>query len=302
MQHPAQSKLTLLAVLISALVTVDAAIVRAQDLWTEDLPEAKTRAAKEGKDILMDFTGSDWCPVCIELHKNFFDTALFKKDAPKNFVLVELDYPNNKPQSDRVKRQNAEIQQRFEIEGFPTIILTDARGEPYAKIMYQGVPEEMMPRILGLHERKAQRDGKLEKAAKASGIEKARLLDEVIKGTVDGEILPEMDSILEQIVAADADNKAGLRAKYEIRVELHAIIAIAEAGDSAGAIGKLDALLSNKKETPLRKQEFLYLKAILLQSKDQAASRAVLKAAQDQDPTSERGKEIAGILAELTHN
>ena len=302
MQHPAQSKLTMLAVLIAGLVVFDAAIVRAQDLWTEDLPEAKTRAAKEGKDILMDFTGSDWCPVCVELHKDVFNTAQFKKDAPKSFVLVELDYPENKPQSDRVKQQNAELAQMFDITAFPALVLMDSRGEPYARINYDGVPETMLPRILGLHERKAQRDLQLEKAGKAIGIEKAMLLDDVVKSEVDGEILMGLDAILEQIVALDADNKAGLKEKYEMRVELHAIISIAEAGDTDGAIAKLDALLSNKKETPLRKQEFLYQKAILLQSKSQAAAHAALKAAQDQDPSSKRGKEIAGILADLGHN
>jgi len=35
------------------------------DLWTRNLEEAQAKAKKEGKSILMEFTGSDWCPPCV---------------------------------------------------------------------------------------------------------------------------------------------------------------------------------------------------------------------------------------------
>ena len=38
--------------------------------WTRSFEEAKELAAKDGKAILMEFTGSDWCPPCKALHKN----------------------------------------------------------------------------------------------------------------------------------------------------------------------------------------------------------------------------------------
>ena len=65
-------------------------------LWVNEFEKAKQTAATEGKDLLMDFTGSDWCGWCIRLHKEVFDLDAFKTAAPKNFVLVELDYPNDK--------------------------------------------------------------------------------------------------------------------------------------------------------------------------------------------------------------
>ena len=42
--------------LLAPLATLSAA-----ELWTEDFAAAKAQAKKEGKDLLLDFTGSDWC-------------------------------------------------------------------------------------------------------------------------------------------------------------------------------------------------------------------------------------------------
>ena len=46
------------------------------DAWTTDLPAAKDTAKKENKLILMDFTGSDWCPPCVALKKQVFETDI----------------------------------------------------------------------------------------------------------------------------------------------------------------------------------------------------------------------------------
>lgn len=102
----------------------------AQDgAWSTDYPASVAAATKAGKPLLLDFTGSDWCGWCIKLRKEVFDTPAFAAWAKDRVVLVEIDFPNGKPQSDAVKRQNEELQQRFRIEGYPTIILLDPTGK-----------------------------------------------------------------------------------------------------------------------------------------------------------------------------
>src|SRR5689334_15851945 len=61
--------------------------------WLTDLPTALAKAKAEGKSVLMDFTGSDWCPWCIRLRKEIFDQTAFQKFADENLILVELDFP-----------------------------------------------------------------------------------------------------------------------------------------------------------------------------------------------------------------
>jgi thioredoxin-related protein len=108
----------------------------AADAWLTDLEAAKKQAAAEKKDILVDFTGSDWCGWCIRLKKEVFDQPEFA-EASKKFVLVELDFPRGKKQSPELKAKNEALSKQFAIAGFPTILLLDAQGQVYAQTGYQ---------------------------------------------------------------------------------------------------------------------------------------------------------------------
>jgi len=61
--------------------------------WLTDFEAAKAKAKAEKKLLLVDFTGSDWCVWCRKLKDQALDKEPFKTEAPKRFVLVELDYP-----------------------------------------------------------------------------------------------------------------------------------------------------------------------------------------------------------------
>jgi thioredoxin-related protein len=108
----------------------------AADGWLTDLDEAKKVALAEKKAILVDFTGSDWCGWCIRLKKEVFDQQEFAA-ASKQFVLVELDFPQKKKLTPEAKAKNEALAKKFNVEGFPTIMLLDAQGEPFAQTGYQ---------------------------------------------------------------------------------------------------------------------------------------------------------------------
>ncbi len=157
-------KSTTLATLAFALLAILPAA--AAPTWLTDLDEAKKVAAKEKKDILVDFTGSDWCGWCIKLKKEVFDLPAFEV-ATKKFVLVELDFPNKKPQSDEVKAKNRAAQQKYGITGFPSILLMDAQGEVYARTGYQaGGPEKYVAHLQELTKQNTP-EGKKALAAEA---------------------------------------------------------------------------------------------------------------------------------------
>src|SRR5262245_36197437 len=80
------SMLTCLATLVAAALVSHPTVARTGDSgWTQDFAAAKATAAREHKDLLVDFTGTDWCAVCITLDKEVFSTAEFKAAAPKDF-------------------------------------------------------------------------------------------------------------------------------------------------------------------------------------------------------------------------
>ena len=123
----------LLALGLAALVTVSSALAAG---WEDDYTKAFEAAKTANKPVLLDFTGSDWCGWCIKLKKEVFDTREFKDWAKDKVVLAEVDFPQGKPQSDRIKKQNDELQKKYGIEGYPTIILTDKDGNVLGKLGY----------------------------------------------------------------------------------------------------------------------------------------------------------------------
>ncbi len=63
--------------------------------WLTNYDMAIKKAKKTDKNILMFFTGSDWCPPCVSLKKDLLDTPKFKSYADK-YVLLYIDIPRNK--------------------------------------------------------------------------------------------------------------------------------------------------------------------------------------------------------------
>ena len=109
----------------------------AEDLqWMTDLSKAQAKAKAENKLVMLDFTGSDWCGWCIKLNKEVFSKPEFSEYAKKNLVLVEVDFPRQKQQSADQKKANQALQKKYNIEGYPTIIVLDANGKKVAETGY----------------------------------------------------------------------------------------------------------------------------------------------------------------------
>ena len=118
----------LLLITVLALLCLYSVSVKANG-WGDDYNAALATAAKEHKNVLLDFTGSDWCPICIAIKKDVFNKPAFKEYADKNLVLVEVDFPQGKSQSIEVRKQNDRLQEQYKVEGLPTLILLDPQGK-----------------------------------------------------------------------------------------------------------------------------------------------------------------------------
>ncbi len=96
--------------------------------WLTDFDTAKARAAAEGKAILADFTGSDWCGPCQYLKKAVLDTPAFEAYAKDRFVLLELDMPRRDDFDPALREQNRELCARYKVSGFPTVLVLTPEG------------------------------------------------------------------------------------------------------------------------------------------------------------------------------
>jgi protein disulfide-isomerase len=117
-----------------------ASCARADEAWATDYKKAQQEAKASHKLLLLDFTGSDWCGFCVQFDRAILSQPLFKDYATKNLVLMEVDFPVRKAQSVDTRRQNMELRQRYQVEGFPTLIVLNGEGKTVWRYdgLYQG--------------------------------------------------------------------------------------------------------------------------------------------------------------------
>ena len=105
--------------------------------WETNLEQAVAQAKKENKAVLVNFTGSDWCIWCKRLSSEVFSQKEFEDYARKNLVLVKLDFPRSIQQTNATKYYNNSLAQKYGIQGFPTILILNSKGDLVDKTGYQ---------------------------------------------------------------------------------------------------------------------------------------------------------------------
>ena len=106
--------------------------------WLDDYDAALKKAAAENKYVVVDFSGSDWCGWCKRLDKEVFATDTFLKAAAEKYVLLMVDSPEDDSLlSDQAKAQNPKLVEKFGIEGFPTVVVLDSKGEEICRLGYE---------------------------------------------------------------------------------------------------------------------------------------------------------------------
>lgn len=218
------------------------------DEWMTDFAAAKEKAAKEDKKMLVDFTGSDWCGWCIRLNKEVFVHEEFKKGVADKFVLVEIDFPKDKSNiSEATQKQNSELKNLYSVRGYPTILLLDAEGRPFAQTGYQkGGPENYVTHLDGLLEKGDAIQAALDAGAKLEGLEKARAYVTAINLVPEGQQIHYSD-IIDQISPLDPEDSTGFLARKETAKKIK------------GLNDEVNALYRNKKlsEAPAVIEKFM---------------------------------------------
>jgi thioredoxin-related protein len=120
---------SLATAILVALGLLGAVSARADSAWGTNYKKAQEETKASNKLVLLNFTGSDWCGYCIQFDRLILSQPEFKDYAAKNLVLVEIDFPRQKPQSVETRKQNQELAERYQVEGFPTLIVLNGEGK-----------------------------------------------------------------------------------------------------------------------------------------------------------------------------
>lgn len=181
-----------------------AALSAAAPVWLTDLDAAKAQGVKENKPVLVDFTGSDWCPPCKSLHKVVFESSEFAAAASR-YVLVELDFPRSKSQTPELKAKNREWQQKYAVNSFPTVLLLDAKsGDVFGRVGGFGgqTAKEYLDKLAACKntpEGKAKLAVELKSTSERS--ERSRLLGQKINEAIASKNFKAAEDALEEIFA-----------------------------------------------------------------------------------------------------
>ena len=109
--------------------------------WEKDFVKATTIAVTKKQNILLNFSGSDWCGYCQEMHKKIIGTDAFINYAIDNLVLVNADFPNRKKNKlpTALALQNKRLAAKYNPNGvFPLTVLLNADGVVLKK--WEGLP------------------------------------------------------------------------------------------------------------------------------------------------------------------
>lgn len=277
-------RLNVAPILCLFLVLAIATTACAED-WTEDAAGAVKMAVEGDKDLLLLFTGSDWCPPCKKLEDEVLKQEDFLRELGPHFVLVKFDFPKNIIQSAELIKQNRQWQDKFGVDGYPTVVLLDSNQRPFGFAGYEeGGFENYLGMLEELRQARIRRDELLDQAENAKGLDRARLLDQAMSELNEEIVSVYYEDIVAEIVRLDAEDELGLRTKWneakdsEIRkIILTDIMMVARLEKPERAVEFIDQVIKEIEFPADQKLQVLQVKLNLLQKlKKTEAVNAIL--------------------------
>jgi protein disulfide-isomerase len=111
--------------------------------WMTNYGDAVDKAKKAELPILLYFTGSDWCQWCQKMDSTILSDPSFVEKVRGHFVFVKLDFPMKSEQNENVAKTNARLQEQFQVKGFPTIVIVNAKGDILGETGYRDMSPDM---------------------------------------------------------------------------------------------------------------------------------------------------------------
>ena len=108
--------------------------------WETDINKAIDKSIEQDKKTLIFFTGSDWCGWCVKLQNEVFKKEEFSSWA-KDYILVELDFPRKKQVDQETLQRNYQIQQIFQVQGYPAVFIVKPEKKEDGKINLNAIAQ-----------------------------------------------------------------------------------------------------------------------------------------------------------------
>jgi thiol:disulfide interchange protein DsbD len=107
--------------------------------WLHSEPAAVAQARAEGRPVVIDFW-AEWCTACKELDKVAWADPRVREEAGR-FVRVKVD-------GTEADDATAAIQERYQVQGMPTVVFIDSGGRQVPDRVIGAVDaDEMLQRL-----------------------------------------------------------------------------------------------------------------------------------------------------------
>jgi thioredoxin-related protein len=132
-------------ILFVSILLFVAIISRAQK-WETSFDVAKSRSSQEGKNMVLVFSGSDWCIPCMKLEKFIWESQDFVDYSREHFILLRADFPKKKANalSKEQQEQNDKLAELYNKQGlFPLVVVLNKNGKVLGTTSFKNIsPKE----------------------------------------------------------------------------------------------------------------------------------------------------------------
>jgi thioredoxin-related protein len=120
-------------------------MVSAQN-WETNWTIASAKAEKNKQNVVLVFSGSDWCAPCIKLDKEIWSTPKFQELSKDSFVMLRADFPRrgkNALTKDQQDHNNS-LAEKYNQNGyFPYVVVLNSKGKVLGSLGYEKTTPEL---------------------------------------------------------------------------------------------------------------------------------------------------------------
>ncbi|MDR2733801.1 MAG: thioredoxin family protein [Spirochaetota bacterium] len=274
----------------------------ARDSWSADLDAAIRLAGKNNRPILAIFSSRNANPLCERLAAAAIDSPGFTQEASKSFNLAWIDmFGAIKEGANPAKS----LAQRYGISQLPAVFLLDTTGRSYALCDYTEEDGHIwLAELQAMDAQLEERNLLLKNAVREQDpAKRLTAFTLAVDAFTAWGIIRDYPELKAEVIRLDADNAAGLQAKYLVEHAIGEIssIYLATNGFEAG-LAKLGELLAEYAQGEPAQQIYYTMAALKIRLGSHAEARDLMQKALFAAPASKQAETIRAALASLDFN
>ncbi len=102
-------------------------------------PTAVTETPATDRIRVLLFTGTEWCPACMNLESSVISTPAWKEFAAKEIRFLSVNIPADQS---KAGAKDLAMLRTYGVHSFPTMLVLDSKGDELSRQVGSGAPVE----------------------------------------------------------------------------------------------------------------------------------------------------------------